>query len=117
MPFCINCGNEIQEDQKFCPACGTQATSEGMPATPPPYTPGFVPPPPQAPAAVSPRPAGGSGLSTKLNTLAIVGAILLLIGAIVFLFVSMVLGIALFVVGIVLIIVGVITTASSRGAA
>ena len=28
MPFCINCGNELNENAKFCDACGTQTTKK-----------------------------------------------------------------------------------------
>jgi DNA-directed RNA polymerase subunit RPC12/RpoP len=28
MPFCINCGNEVSEDMKFCPKCGHRLMAE-----------------------------------------------------------------------------------------
>jgi len=31
MPFCTNCGSEIEDHQKFCPSCG--APTEKMPAS------------------------------------------------------------------------------------
>lgn len=27
MPFCMNCGKELQAEEKFCPACGTAVES------------------------------------------------------------------------------------------
>ena len=28
MPFCMNCGKELQAEEKFCPACGTAVEAE-----------------------------------------------------------------------------------------
>ena len=33
MPFCSNCGNEINDNAKFCPKCGTAANAENEPAS------------------------------------------------------------------------------------
>ncbi len=32
MPYCSNCGTEMQEGAKFCPACGTTANGQPNPA-------------------------------------------------------------------------------------
>ena len=53
MPFCENCGQQISENQKFCPNCGARnepAFKDQGSATPPPPPPpgqnGEAPPPP-----------------------------------------------------------------------
>ena len=51
MAFCINCGNQIQDGQKFCPVCGAPQAAQPAPEQ-------AAPAPEQAaPAPVTPEPA------------------------------------------------------------
>ena len=34
MPYCQKCGNELSEEAKFCPVCGTPVSTEEAPAAP-----------------------------------------------------------------------------------
>jgi len=34
MPYCAKCGNELPEEAKYCPVCGTAVTIEEAPAAP-----------------------------------------------------------------------------------
>ena len=36
MPFCNNCGADVEEDQKFCPECGARLKTEAVSPPPPP---------------------------------------------------------------------------------
>ena len=60
MPFCANCGSQVQG--QFCPSCGTPAPGAAPPPPPPPayqQQPAAAPPPPvyQQPVAAPPPPA------------------------------------------------------------
>lgn len=35
MPFCRQCGREIQQDARFCPYCGADQTPYAAPSAPP----------------------------------------------------------------------------------
>lgn len=49
MPFCSNCGNQLLDNQRFCPKCGTPLATNAAPAAPAqqptPTAPQQVPPP------------------------------------------------------------------------
>lgn len=65
MPFCNNCGADVEEDQKFCPECGARLKTEAVSPPPPPPQPDkddttSVPPPPPQYNNVPPPPPAGS---------------------------------------------------------
>ena len=69
MVFCSNCGADIDENQKFCPECGTKNEKAFAPSTtsppPPPAEPetpvdSSMPPPPPPPQNIPPPPPAGS---------------------------------------------------------
>ncbi len=65
MTFCSNCGADVEDDQKFCPECGTRLQTESASPPPPPPQPGEetttnVPPPPPQYNNVPPPPPAGS---------------------------------------------------------
>jgi uncharacterized RDD family membrane protein YckC len=45
MPYCRKCGNELPEEAKYCPVCGTPVSTEETPVAP------TLPPAPTAPEA------------------------------------------------------------------
>lgn len=49
MPFCSNCGADVEENQRFCPECGTRLSTESVSPAPPTTTSEAtdVPPPKQ----------------------------------------------------------------------
>jgi TM2 domain-containing membrane protein YozV len=67
MPFCSNCGKEIQEGARFCKHCGATAVATGttMPAPPPP------PPPPVYTAAqqVYQEPLKNEGITALVSAI------------------------------------------------
>ena len=64
MTFCSNCGADVEDNQKFCPECGTRLQTEPTSVSPPPPPPfgedtkTMPPPPPQYNNVPPPPPAG-----------------------------------------------------------
>ena len=55
MTFCSNCGADVEDNQKFCPECGTRLQAEQTSVSPPP------PPPPGEDAKTTPPPPPPAG--------------------------------------------------------
>jgi hypothetical protein len=76
MPYCRQCGQPVEEDSRFCAACGSEQPGAG-PAVAATETPAN--PPPESPPGVPPK-ASAPGIAIAGFVLAIVGLLVPLLG-------------------------------------
>jgi hypothetical protein len=81
MAFCGSCGNQLANDERFCPKCGADqmAKAGGAPAAPPPATPPVTPPqyfPPAGMVPVAAMPPAGMRGQNKVWAVVVGAAVL-----------------------------------------
>jgi len=79
MPFCPECGQQVNEDDQFCDSCGAALQKKGIPVPPPPPVPppaGPLAPAPQhvLPSPGTPQPASPLPVRQKSAGLAALGS-------------------------------------------